>query len=270
MLTTSEEKNYSILVSQILPKTILADLFSKNPSLKDTFKENLLCLPRNEFSRYLEHSSHELPFYRVQNGEKLLLIYIYFFKGDIFWLRNNCVLNLFEFWRILYLSVIPIILGHGSHKSCKIFHKVTSREIFLIHTYLTSPQIWKDHWGTSQVELSYLFSSLGFWDDWGPASLVSSPRRSFIVCRVPWRKLELSGRAQDFGWRSISVTTSRRRPHFGKNTEAFIARVEHPQRCSPLLITEGFLPGRGSCIALGLGWPLRLPQTSVTRPYNFW
>ena len=84
MLTTSEEKNYSILVSQILPKTILADLFSKNPSLKDTFKENLLCLPRNEFSRYLEHSSHELPFYRVQNGEKLLLIYIYFFKGDIF------------------------------------------------------------------------------------------------------------------------------------------------------------------------------------------
>ena len=37
-----------------------------------------------------------------------------------------------------------------------------------------------------------------------------------------------------------------------------------------ILIMEGILPGWGSCIALCLGWPLRLLQTSVTRPYNFW
>ena len=37
-----------------------------------------------------------------------------------------------------------------------------------------------------------------------------------------------------------------------------------------ILIIEGILPGWGSCIALSLGWPLRLLQTSVTRPYNFW
>lgn len=36
------------------------------------------------------------------------------------------------------------------------------------------------------------------------------------------------------------------------------------------LITTGLLPERGFCIALRLGWPLRLPQTWVTRPYNLW
>jgi len=35
-------------------------------------------------------------------------------------------------------------------------------------------------------------------------------------------------------------------------------------------ITEEFLPEWGPRIALRLGWPLRLLQVLVTRPYNFW
>ena len=86
------------------------------------------------------------------------------------------------------------------------------------------------------MELCYLSSSLGIWDDRVPASLVSSPRRSFIDCRVTWRASSRRGEPKiEAGEVLNSATTSWHRPDFGVNAEVFIARAEHPQRCSSLL-----------------------------------